>query len=425
MTNFTKIKHSGWALFVIFIFLLLPVYSEASQYQVSDKFPVLKIIEPKVRFWHEIFTKYNSFQAVYHDRDYPDVIYRVVDIYQYFPELKVKSGFDLSKEKKKRLNGIKDEIMARLQQAAKYDCASIDRVTGESRKEIVKILRQWCRYQNRGNLLSFATKKRIRFQWGMADSFKEGLKKVGKYLPHIENIFATKNLPRELVALGFIESMYQNKSISSVGAAGIWQLMPATGRQYLTINWALDQRFDPLVSTWAAATHIKKDYKLFKRWPLTLTAYNFGRAGIRRAIKKVGKASLSTIIARYRHRYFGFASKNFYAEFVAVLYIYKNRQNYFPNLKPDHPWRFHLLKLKKRGSSLRQIATHLQVSEKQLQRLNPGLKKNLRNSIWALPAGLVLRVPSLKADIRKKGIGSKVQYLVQFKKMRLSRRQKM
>ena len=176
--------------------------------------------------------------------------------------------------------------------------------------------------QKQGHQYISGASRRVRVQRGMRDQFMRGIIRAKPHLKKIRSVFSKKELPTELVALSFVESMFNPRAKSFAGAAGLWQLMPATARQYkLTVNKKQDHRLDIDRSTLAAATMLQQNFKRLGSWPLAITAYNHGPNGMRRAVKAVGTTDLSHLIKHYKKRTWGFASKNFYAEFVAALRV--------------------------------------------------------------------------------------------------------
>ncbi|SVE59488.1 uncharacterized protein METZ01_LOCUS512342, partial [marine metagenome] len=169
--------------------------------------------------------------------------------------------------------------------------------------------------------------RRIRVQIGQKDRFRKGLERSGKYKDQIEQIFSDAKLPLELVVLPHVESSFQINAYSSAGAAGLWQFTRGTGRLFMKVGYDVDERRDPILSTIAAAKLLKSNYKVLQSWPLSITAYNHGTQGMRRAKNKYGE-NIVDIINRYRSRTFGFASKNFYAEFLAALHVDQNKEKY-------------------------------------------------------------------------------------------------
>jgi soluble lytic murein transglycosylase-like protein len=133
-----------------------------------------------------------------------------------------------------------------------------------------------------------------------------------------------------------VESSFENRALSNAGAAGIWQFTRGTGRLYLSVNQRVDERLDPAKATRAAARLLHDNYLALGSWPLAITAYNHGRAGMLRAQTEVG-SEISRIIEDYRGPSFGYASMNFYSEFAAAVDVYSNYEQYFGQLTLDTP----------------------------------------------------------------------------------------
>jgi hypothetical protein len=178
---------------------------------------------------------------------------------------------------------------------------------------------------------------RLRTQRGVKEQFLAGLQIAGRYLPEMKRIFREAGLPTDLAYLPLVESSFNLRARSPVGAAGIWQFMPETGRKFLQIDDAVDERLDPITSTRAAARLLKQNYQILGSWPLAVTAYNHGTEGILRAIETTGSRNLTDMIRRYKSPTFGFASQNFYAELLAVVHLAKNSERYFPFLRLQQP----------------------------------------------------------------------------------------
>ena len=189
---------------------------------------------------------------------------------------------------------------------------------------------------------------RIKVQRGISERFTAGVRRSGRYMEHMRKIFAARQLPLELVYLPLVESSFRNDARSFRGAVGMWQFMPRTGRRYMRVTRLVDERRDPLEATRAAARLLQENYRELKTWPLAVTAYNHGRAGMKRAVRRVGTRDIVTIIRRYRSRTFKFASKNFYAEFLAAVHVMREVERHLPHVRFDRLVHFDEISLHRR-----------------------------------------------------------------------------
>ncbi len=252
----------------------------------EQSFAVPPGLEGAVKFWKQVFTQYGSTDVIFFDPADPATLYSVVRA----PD--TEEGRTMLEKERARI-------------IADYDLDE----DGE----------------------------RIRSQRGAREQFISGLKLSGRYRAQMEKIFRGEGLPRELAYLPLVESSFNVRARSSVGAVGMWQFMPDTGKKFLRIDDTIDERRDPLASTRAAARLLKQNYQLLGNWPLAITAYNHGTEGLFRAVSSVGSDNLVEIIKRYDAPNFGFASKNFYAEFLAAADIATHSESYFPFLRIDEP----------------------------------------------------------------------------------------
>lgn len=279
----------------------------AAQASVLDTtlFPVDDRMIPAIGFWKKVFTQYDSEKTLLHDREHLDCIWEVVE------HLRSPDGEVDSAATKELIESKKTALAERFQRLAR-DPAPLD----NRDREIMAIAHR----QPNGFLLKAG--QRIRGQRGIADRFEKGLKTAVRLLPTIEPILMKRGVPKELAALPLIESTYNTKARSSSGAAGIWQLMPATAKQYgVKVSRKKDERYQIKKATEGASKILAHNFRLLKSWPLAITGYNHGPYGMMRAVKKVGSRKLIDIIDRYQKRTWGFASKNFYIEFIAAVEI--------------------------------------------------------------------------------------------------------
>jgi len=231
--------------------------------------------------------------------------------------------------------------------------------------------------------------ERIQAQRGVRERTAAGIKRSGRYISQIQEIFKERGLPPELTYLPIVESSYDLNARSSVGALGIWQFMPRTGRQYLRIGRGIDERRDPFESSRAAAAYLKEAYENLGSWPLAITSYNFGQAGMSRAVEEVGSDNLVDLIEKYDHPYWGFPPKHFYAEFLAAVEIGTNLNRYFPGLELDTSAEIKEIEIA-RGTSLAALIKSSGLKRDEFLGWNPALSSAVR----VVPAGYRMKIPA-------------------------------
>jgi membrane-bound lytic murein transglycosylase D len=328
-------------------------------------------IEPDVRFWTRVYTEVSIDGGLIHDDRYLGVVYEVVNF-----------GSSLSpRERERRVERLKDHYRAILKRLAR----------GASDAEAQRVRAQWP--ANTSARAFEEAAERVRFQLGQADRFREGLIRAGAYESHIAETFANMGLPGELAALPHVESSFDPTAYSRAGAAGLWQFMRSTGRRYMRIDAVVDERMDPYRATVAAGQLLDFNYKLLGTWPLALTAYNHGAAGMRRAKEKQGTDDIVAIIRKHKSRTFGFASRNYYVAFLAALDVDRGAEKYFGSL-PRHveAKTFDVeVPVYVPMSALERIFA---VDRASLRTLNPSLTAAVWNGDRYVPKGFVLRLPA-------------------------------
>ncbi len=353
----------------------------------ADTFSRPVSLESQIRFWRDVFGAYSRHQVVLHDTADLDKIYSVLDFRSSAEDLGPIALEQLVREES-------DAELARLRRIfRKLDEAGPEPagLTAEEQR-IFDLYRD---EPGRSKFRDAADEKRLRSQRGLREKFVEGLRVAHRYLPEMERIFREEGVPVELTRLPLVESCFNVEAYSKVGAAGIWQFMPATGRIYaMDVNGLIDERRDPIASTRAAARFLRHNYEqLDDEWPLAITAYNHGPAGVRRAINDTGTTDIGTIVQRYRGPAFGFASRNFYAEFLAALDVDRHREAYFGPLSVETPEPTRVVSLDRPVGI--EVAARLASTERDtVASLNPALMDPVLSGRRLIPAGYDLRLPA-------------------------------
>ena len=194
------------------------------------------------------------------------------------------------------------------------------------------------------------------------------------YFPIFEPILDKYDLPLELKYLPIIESALNPRARSRMGATGLWQFMFGTGRMYqLEINSFVDERRDPIKSSYAAAKFLSHLYKVYKDWTLVIAAYNCGPGNVNKAIRRAkGKRDYWDI-----YPYLPRETRGYVPAFIGAAYM----MNYYEkhNIKPTHikmPIMTDTVNISQR-LHLQQVAEVLKVPIEELRDLNPQYKKDI------------------------------------------------
>ena len=231
----------------------------------------------------------------------------------------------------------------------------------------------------------------IRWQLGQSDRFIAGLKRSGAYRSHIEDVIASKNLPMELAIVPHVESSFHPGAYSSAAATGMWQFVRSTAQRFMQVDYVVDQRLDPYAATYGAMDLLELNYNALGSWPLALTAYNHGENGIARAIRDVGSMDIGRIIAEYSGPRFGFASRNFYPQFIAAMKVDRRADEFFGPVFRDRQPDFQTTELDA-FVDVRVLADTIGVSINDLKRDNPALQPSVWSGTKRIPKGYSLKI---------------------------------
>jgi membrane-bound lytic murein transglycosylase D len=358
------------------LFLLITtvfLVGSAAQTGSAESLPHPAGLEPQVQFWIRVYSEVDTKSGLIHDSRHLDVVYEVI----HFSDKTSRRSRDRATEAAKK------KYAKALRSLAKGKRTNLT-LTEEH------VLALWPEGVTNSTLSGAS--KRLRFQLGQADKFKAGLVRSGAWKPYIRKVFTEQGVPVEISALPHVESSFNPTSYSRVGAAGMWQFMRSTGRRYLQVDYAVDERLDPYKSTDAAARLLKDNYAVTKSWPLAITAYNHGATGMKRAVKKLGTSDIDTIVKKYESRTFGFASRNFYTELLAASHVDENSMKYFGALKFDKPVVFESVQIK-HYYPFAALQKALGIPSAELKRYNPSLRNPVLTGRKHVPKKFVLHVP--------------------------------
>lgn len=354
--------------------LLVLALLTTSLHAGASNFPRPTSLEPAVQFWIKVYSRITTNQGYLHDDENLAVVYDVVDLPAHAPRA----------ERERQVAAETRQVKAALQSLAKGKRSGL---TAMERK----VLSAWPPGTSSRTFAVAAD--HVRFQLGQSDRFREGMERSGQWKPYIREVLAKNDLPQELEVLPHVESSFNPSAYSKVAAAGLWQFMPATARQYMRVDHVVDERMDPFIATEGAAKLLKANYKITGSWPLALTSYNHGAGGIMKATKAVGTKDIGVIVRKYKGEAFGFASRNFYASFLAALEIDRNPGRYMSRLQMMPPTRYDVVAVQDYVSA-QALARNAGISLDELKRHNPALQ----DPVWAgdkyIPRGYPVRIPA-------------------------------
>ena len=339
----------------------------------DEPMPRPSALERDVQFWIRVYSQIDTNAGFLHDQYNLGVVY---DTLRFAPN-------SPPAERQRQVDAARNRYAAALRRIA-------DAGDGTLAADDQRIKDLWGPEGSAARLRSAV--EDIRFQLGQADRFRSGLVRSGAWETHIAETLANRGLPAELAVLPHVESSFNPSAYSKVGAAGLWQFMRSTGRRYMRIDGAVDDRLDPFRSTEAAAQLLAYNYRVLGSWPLALTAYNHGTAGVRHAKETLATDDIVRIVRSYTSRTFGFASRNFYVSFLAALEIDRNPEKYFGPLQKDSEARFHEVELPA-YVPIASLERALNIDGAKLRALNPALLPAVWNGAQRVPKAYLLRLP--------------------------------
>jgi membrane-bound lytic murein transglycosylase D len=355
-------------------------------------FPCPDELKPRVLFWIDVFTQHGDDTIILHDSENPQRVYRVI-----------KTTARCSRRKEARsIKNAKASVRKQLLQIADKRAQGVTQFSGEKQHlaELVK---------NEKPAEIRRAAKRIRCQGGVADQFLRALERHGRYGPMVVSTLKKAGLPTDIQYLPFVESSYRPTAYSRVGAAGMWQIMPRTALTLgLKISSTVDERLDPELASAAAARYFLnsrqklgntarniKSAKKYSLYPFVITSYNYGVAGMLRAMDKVGPDYMD-VLNKYKARGFQIAVKNFYSSFLAARHVAKNADVYYPNHKVAPPLSVDVVTIKT-PASIERLMSVFSVAEETLKKYNTSLMRLVWTGRRFVPKGYKLKLPKTAA----------------------------
>ncbi len=360
----------------------------AHKLDCSVNFPCPPELRRRVDFWIEVFKGWSKEKAILHDPQVPERVYAVID-----------TGHGCSRKVSKRIKANRQAVSKSLKSLAS-NLANKREIVDKRERHLLTL------FPSKSAKRIRRAAKDIRCQSGVRDSFIGGLKRFNQYSDLVDRVLVENNLPPEIRYLPFVESSYNPAAYSKAGAAGLWQIMPATARSLgLELNATVDERLDPEAATRAAAKYFLNATRSLGKLsrqkkpgitapeinPFVITSYNYGVNGMRRAIQKISPDFMQ-VLNRYKSAGFQVAVKNFYASFLAARHVALNADRYFGSVVKARPVNYQTLVLKN-ATSLDRIKKVFGLTEAKLKPLNRPLTRFIWNGWRMIPAGYQLRLP--------------------------------
>ena len=340
-------------------------------------------LSDQVDFWEQVFTRWGQNQVLIHDRQDLRLVYEVMQLdgdYLRDPAA-AKAQEQAVRSRLEHWEGLLRHAAGRIESGDPPDPATA--------RVLAVVGGRLGRPPAAAELRELAG--RLRSQRGIREEFAAGWRRAGRYYPHMQTIFRANGVPEEILAIPFFESSFREDSRSRKGATGVWQFIRSTGRVFLRVNRHFDERLDPLLATHGAVKFLRDAHRKLGSWPLAVMAYNHGTNGISRARQRLG-SDPPTIIRYYSSNQFGFASRNYYPEFLASLRILRQPERYFPDLVQAPPWEFREIHLS-RSATFAQLQKQYRVPADVMLDFNPAVIRPRASAKLSFPAGYRLKLP--------------------------------
>ncbi len=363
------------------------VLDDVDHHIINQGFRVPKELRESVSFWLKIYSEYTTQHWVLFDSKHPSKIYEVLDFRELAKKSRSQVVYEILRKRK-----IKKTIAA--YRAAFRSLIKNPHPRHPSREEarIIGPLPNVSRSKDYAEM-----NRTMRSQTGQRDNIIKGLVAGETYFSKMEGLFLKMGLPVELTRLSLVESSFDLDSRSRAGAAGVWQFMRKSGKEYLLIDeqHQIDERISPLKATVAAGKLLKRNHAALRDWALAVTAYNHGVRGLPRSANSQDRRKIWKLLSP-GNTTLGFASRNYYAEFLAVLHAESYRKMLYgdPPVVNDHVKFTQFVKIDKPILAA-DFSKEKGISLQEFRLLNP----DIQNINHTIPPGLWIALPARNDDL--------------------------
>ncbi|MBY0469841.1 transglycosylase SLT domain-containing protein [bacterium] len=364
--------------------------------RLTDEFEIPPSLRGVVGFWMRIYTEWSTRQAVIFDHKHPEVVYAVLD----FRELAQKARNDAAYEimSGRKISKTMKDFRRAFARLGKYNFKVAQakfKNPDSAEYQIISAIK------NTGHKHPFSFHaQNMKILWGQRDNVIKGLYKAESYFPIMERIFMDLGVPREVTRLSLLESSFENKATSRVGAKGVWQFLDLSGREFLTLNEKakIDERISPIKSSVAAARLLRRNRQVLGAWSLAITSYNHGLRNLVTIPKRIRTSDkiISIMEPCGKKSPLGFASKSYYVGFLALLHAETYRDLFYgepPSKKIQSIQLYHVAQ----PESALSIALKKGISLYDLRLYNP----DIQDHKLLLPKKFVLVLPSEVDELDK------------------------
>lgn len=302
--------------------------------KVNGLFKINDFFRPSVNFWFDIYTKYNSSMYAIHDKENLSIVYQILNFNQIDQShLHKYTKYHLKKKKRQQAIHQIRQILNKLSKNPRFESNQVEKIKQVFTNAGIKVPTNY----NLAKKFYSNRLKNLRTQTGQRDYIHKGLKDFIFYIDFFKRVTSEMELPHELMAIPFLESSFNTHAESKVGATGMWQFIQSTGKLFMIVDSNIDHRSNPFISSIAGLQLLADNFKILKQWDLSIAAYNSGFKHLSRWKSKVKNKNVETNLAdfinNYKHPTIGFASKNFYSEFLALTHVLAYREQFFKSAR--------------------------------------------------------------------------------------------